>query len=241
MECFVNNVITLEDTDGIELTWGNHRAIVAMTEKIAKREGFGDVLADGVKKAAERIGRGAQEFAVHIGGVELGMHDPKFGMEGMREEGASRYQMDATPGRHTQSFGVRSYSQHLLNASGQCMFGFLGMLGMDVPKYLQGFLASVTGWERSWEELEVAAQRIMAIRQAFNSREGINPVEHKVHPRILGVPAQAKGPLSGITIDPAEQIRQDLTDLDWDTATARPNRSKLLELGLDGVAADLWP
>lgn len=241
IDCFVNSIITLEDTDGIELTWGNHRAIVAMTEKIARREGFGDVLADGVRKAAERIGRGAEELAVHIGGAELGMHDPKFGMEGLREQGAARYQMDATPGRHTQSFGPRAYTHHLINTSGLCMFGYLEMLGMDVSRYVQGFLESVTGWERSWEELEAAAQRIMAIRQAFNSREGINPVLLKVHPRILGVPAQSTGPLSGISVDPTDQIQEDLRDLDWDPVTARPNRGKLLELGLDDVAADLWP
>ena len=77
IECYENGLITRTDTDGIELTWGNHRSIVAMTEKMAKREGFGDILADGVKAAAERIGRGADAYAIHIGGQELGMHDPK--------------------------------------------------------------------------------------------------------------------------------------------------------------------
>jgi len=77
LECYENGIITREDTDGIELTWGNHRAIVAMTEKMAKREGFGDILADGVKVAAEKIGKGAEKYAVHIGGQDLGMHDPK--------------------------------------------------------------------------------------------------------------------------------------------------------------------
>jgi len=52
--------------------------MVAMTEKIANREGLGDILADGVKRAAEKIGRGAEKFAVHIGGQELGMHDRRF-------------------------------------------------------------------------------------------------------------------------------------------------------------------
>ena len=77
IECYENGLITKKDTGGIELTWGNHRAIIAMTEKMARREGFGDILADGVKIAAGRIGRGAEKFAVHVGGEELGMHDPK--------------------------------------------------------------------------------------------------------------------------------------------------------------------
>ena len=77
MELYENGILTKKDTDGIDLKWGNHQAMVAMTEKLAKREGLGDILADGVKIAAEKIGKGAEKFAVHIGGQELGMHDPK--------------------------------------------------------------------------------------------------------------------------------------------------------------------
>ena len=77
IELYENGILTKKDTDGIDLRWGNHQAMVAMTEKLAKREGLGDILADGVKIAAEKIGKGAEKFAVHIGGQELGMHDPK--------------------------------------------------------------------------------------------------------------------------------------------------------------------
>ena len=101
MECYEKGLLTREDTDGIELTWGNPQAIIALIEKIAHREGFGDVLADGVKLAAERIGRGAASYAVHIGGQELGMHDPKFDFPAFAgTPSAAKYQMDATPGRH---------------------------------------------------------------------------------------------------------------------------------------------
>ena len=77
IELYENGILTKQDTDGIELTWGNHQAIVAMTEKVANREGLGNILADGVKIAAEKIGKGADKFAIHIGGQEIGMHDPK--------------------------------------------------------------------------------------------------------------------------------------------------------------------
>jgi aldehyde:ferredoxin oxidoreductase len=66
MECYENGIITQKDTGGIELTWGNHKAMVEMTEKMGRREGFGDLLADGVKVAAERIGKGAERYAIHI-------------------------------------------------------------------------------------------------------------------------------------------------------------------------------
>ena len=77
IELYENGILTKKDTDGIDLKWGNHQAMVAMTEKLAKREGLGDILADGVKIAAEKIGKGAEKFAVHIGGQELGNARPE--------------------------------------------------------------------------------------------------------------------------------------------------------------------
>ena len=108
IELYENDILTEKDTDGIDLRWGNHRAIVAMTDKLAKREGLGDILAGGVKIAAEKIGKGAEKFAIHIGGQELGMHDPKLPSSGPRSMTAARYLMDATPGRHSTLFGPSS-------------------------------------------------------------------------------------------------------------------------------------
>ncbi len=70
IECYENGLITSKDTEGVELNWGNHRAIIAMTEQMAKREGLGDILADGVRAAAAKIGGGAEKFAMHVGGQE---------------------------------------------------------------------------------------------------------------------------------------------------------------------------
>ena len=112
IELYENGILTKSDTEGLDLRWGNHQAMVAMTRKLVKREGVGDILADGVKKAAEKIGKGAQQYAVHIGGQELGMHDPKLSRPGRLD--AARYQMDATPGRHTQNFGPSNFQSHVV-------------------------------------------------------------------------------------------------------------------------------
>lgn len=77
MECYEAGILTKEDTDGIDLTWGNSDAMIAMIHKIARREGLGDILADGVKRAAEKIGRGSEKFALHVKGQELPMHEPR--------------------------------------------------------------------------------------------------------------------------------------------------------------------
>jgi aldehyde:ferredoxin oxidoreductase len=238
MECFEKGIITREDTGGLDLTWGNHRAIVALTEKMVRGEGFGKVLADGTQKAAERIGRGSEEYAVHIGGVELGMHDPKFG-QGPESVAAARYQMDATPGRHTQmGFGPFSFIFHIYNASGFCMFGDL--VAPDAIKYASEFVSAVTGWERSVDETLKVGERIANMRHVFNLREGINPRKYKVHPRIIGRPPQEEGPLAGVTADIEAQIDRCLGALDWDRVTTKPSQKKLLELGLEDVARNLW-
>ena len=238
IECYEKGLINKADTDGIELTWGNHRAIVAMTEKMVNREGFGDVLADGVKVAAEKIGKGAEEFAVHIGGQELGMHDPKF-PSFPESTSAARYQMDATPGRHTQmNFGPGAFTFQLVNATGWCMFSDL--VGGNTIKYITEFMSAVTGWNRSEDEMLKAGERIYNMRHIFNLREGINPIQYKIHPRIVGRPPQKEGPLAGVSLDIKAQIYENLDALDWDRVTTRPSKKKLLELGLDDVADDLY-
>jgi aldehyde:ferredoxin oxidoreductase len=77
MECFENGLLTTADTDGIELRFGNADALLAMTEKIARREGFGSVLANGVRRAAQKIGHRAERLAMHVKGQELPLHEPR--------------------------------------------------------------------------------------------------------------------------------------------------------------------
>ena len=240
IELYENGILTKKDTDGIDLKWGNHQAMVAMTEKVAKREGLGDILADGVKKAAEKIGNGAEKFAVHIGGQELGMHDPKLGVPW--PVAAARYQMDATPGRHTSDFGPFGFRAHILNPSGLCVFnGFVIMPGPENDKRMVGFLNAVTGWDYTLDELLKTSERIVNLRHAFNLREGINELKWPVHPRIVGKPPHATGPLAGVTADIEAQVYWCLGALDWDRVTTKPSKAKLLSLGLDDVAKDLWP
>jgi len=82
MECFEKGLISLEDTEGLDLTFGNADAMVEMIERIAFRRGLGDLLAEGVKRAAEKLGGEAKKYALHVKGQELPLHDPrgKFGV-----------------------------------------------------------------------------------------------------------------------------------------------------------------
>jgi aldehyde:ferredoxin oxidoreductase len=96
MELYEKGILTKEHTGGIDLTWGNTSGMLALVQKMIDREGIGDILADGSKLAAERIGKGAHEYAVHAGGQEPAMHD------GRQDPGfAVHYSVEPTPGRHT--------------------------------------------------------------------------------------------------------------------------------------------
>jgi aldehyde:ferredoxin oxidoreductase len=172
---------------------------------------------------------------VHIGGQELGMHDPKLmpPMVGNIASAAARYQMDATPGRHTQGFGPGSFMSHALSAAGLCYFG-------RMTPYLTNFMNAVTGWDYSEDELFKAGERIATMRHVFNLRESINPLKWQVHPRIIGKPSFESGPLAGVTADIEAQIYWNLGALDWDCFTTKPSKKKLLYLGLDDVVKDLW-
>ncbi len=96
IECFENGLLTLEDTGGLQLNWGNASAILTLLRMMINREGLGDLLADGSRVAAEHLGQGSGAFAVQVGGQELGMHDAR------HDPGfALHAAVEPTPGRHT--------------------------------------------------------------------------------------------------------------------------------------------
>jgi aldehyde:ferredoxin oxidoreductase len=257
LECFEKGLITTADTGGIELTWGNDEAIVAIVQKIAKREDLGALLANGVKRAAENIGRGAGDFAIHIQGQELPAHDPKYAIEL-----GTTYKLDATPGRHSQGsegrhppglipeYDPKSFCGrgeihrrganfvHIINCSGMCSFMY-GVL--PSVNNVTDFINAVTGWNATTEELLVTGERIANIRQAFNIREGLNPLSFKVPDRVIGRPPKTVGPTAGVMVDEITLYTEYLKAMDWDLETAKPSKKKLTELGLDNVVRILWP
>jgi aldehyde:ferredoxin oxidoreductase len=257
INCFENNIISKKDTGGIELTWGNHKAIVDLTEKIANREGIGEILSNGVKAASAIIGKGSEEFAVHVQGQELPAHDSRF------EPGfAVSYTLDATPGRHCQ-FGsfvlpsgierelpeirfvfdkteykdrakaqrVMSSFMHIINTLGACLFGYFSG---DVTNWQECYSA-VTGWDVSLRELIKTGERIGTIRHLFNLREGITPTNMS-YPKIAkGIPPLESGPLKGIVVDFDSMRKEYLEEMGWDLKTCIPSGSKLKDLELEDL------
>ncbi|MHB8104095.1 MAG: aldehyde ferredoxin oxidoreductase family protein [Dehalococcoidales bacterium] len=255
MECYEKGLITKKDTGGIEMTWGNHKALVEMTEKMAKREGFGDILADGVKVAAEKIGKSAAEYAIHVHGQEVPGHNP-IATPAM----GTTYLTNATPARHTQGseehhapgflpeINRTLYSgrgeahkkgsnfQHALMCTGMCLF--VNMAVPD-PDDIARFLRLITGWDITTDELVLAGERIENIRQAFNLREGIGLQSYKISGRLLGKPPHKVGPIAGVTVDEKTLVKDYLKAMQWDPETGKPGKKRLVELGLGDVAEAL--
>lgn len=256
LECYDKGLITREDTDGIEMTWGNHHSILDMLEKLARREGFGHILADGTQKAAERIGKGSEQYAMHIHGQEYAAHDPR-----RAYPFAAAYRMDATPGRHTRDSGMplggldkppfdpnsftgRAPAQkvgmaffHVIDSCGCCHFviGSTGNAGIMID-----FINVATGWDMTVDEAVRTGERIANIRHCFNVREGLNLIQYKSPDRMIGNPPLKEGPIAGRTVDEEMVVREFCQAMDWDLKDARPSREKLAELDMDYAARVIW-
>lgn len=224
IECAEHGLIDGELDDGLTLSWGSPEAIVELVRRIARRDGIGDMLADGVKRAAERIGGRAHDFAMHAGGQELPMHDARY-----EPALGLAYVVDPTPGRHNtansgflhtpglrhvleakglSSAGRYAYDEkgeefalinrylQVVNCAGLCQFSLM----MGRPP-VREWLNAATGWELSLEALLRIGHRVQVLRHAFNLREGIRVEDVSLPPRAVGRPPLDKGPLRGVSLD----------------------------------------
>lgn len=263
-EAYDLGLINDEHTGGLVLRWGDPKGMLALIHQIARREHIGTYLADGVMRAARKIGRGAERFAMHVGGQELPFHDPRYS-----PSFATTYLTDPTPGRHTAggahvletAYGhlpfpvdgvkrVRRYDYaskgpvHALATRQKQVQVALGLCEFEAHvgsfDYAQ-MVRGATGWELSTDELLEVGERIQALRQAFNWREGIRPGDWRVPDRALGRPPQTVGPTAGITVDVEQMARSYYQAMAYDPESGRPLPDRLRALGLERVAADLWP
>jgi len=267
IECYENGLITDEDTGGVKLNWGNAEAIVQMTEKMVSRSGLGDILADGVKRAAEKIGKGAEKFAIHAGGQELPMHDPRFD-----PTFGTAYEVEPTPGRHTISSDtyvmlmelhkkfkeVKPFKQVSLKSSkynydkagefqtiNSCFVQVVNSAGVCLFGVLVGeypmmeWINAATGWKLTPQDVLNIGERILTLRHCFNVREGIKPQDTQIRNRGGGYPALDKGPLANVTLDLDKMAGRYYQKLGWDYETGLPEKTRLETLGLANVIEDL--
>ena len=242
MDCFENGIITENDTDGIQLNFGNADAMVKMVEMIAMRQGIGDLLAEGVKRAAEKIGKGASEFAMHVKGQEFPMHEPRFKpgmgmgyaisptgadhMQGMHDAGST----DVGPDK-VRRFLYSQFWSSFRNCAGICVF--LSYMRNQFPEIIQG----LTGWNVTDWDLMKVGERTLNMTRAFNVREGFTKADDIFPKRIHET--FTSGPLAGVgygedKLSEAVSMYYDMAG--WDRETGVPGKGKLQELDIEWVA-----
>ena len=259
MECFEQGILTEKDTGGLKLNFGNAQAMVQLVEMIARREGIGETLAEGVARAARVFGRGAEDFALHIKGQELPMHEPRFkpgmgvgyaisptGADHCHNIHDSLYVkrvgeldelgiFEPLPCQDLSPAKVRmlvygSLWRHALNCLVFCYFVPLN------SGQMADLIRGVTGWNTTVWELMKVGERCMAMTRAFNIREGVTK-DNDYLPRRFFVPFTS-GPLNGVSIDKGEldqAIDTYYAMVGWDKNGA-PTLAKLQELSIEWVA-----
>jgi len=266
MECFEKGILTKEQTDGLEITFGDGDMVVALVEKIARREGIGDLLSGGTRAVSEKLGQGSDKFAMHVKGLELPAYDTRAAkITGLGYVTANRggdhmtgYIQGPTfidiPFLIVDDSSIRDPFQAnpeeahvlvdmenalaVLDAFGGCKF-----MGMLLPAdELIELLVHATGWEFTLEDFRKAGERIYNLARAVCIREGTSRKDDVLPERLMVQPIP-EGPAEGMVNDREmlELMKDAYYDFrGWDSATGIPTKEKLRELDLESLIPDLW-
>ncbi len=262
MECFENGLITEKDTGGRSLKFGDSDALVWLIEEFVKQENIGKLLAQGTKRAAEKIGHGAQKFAMQIKGQEMPVHDGR-GKTGVglgfavSPTGADHIETPHDPnfmgeavaklapvGLHdpviplemnpqkVRFFYIGQQTWGLNNCYGICNFTSVPAHALTFQALVDSITA-ITGWESSVYEIMKVTERSNNMMRVFNIREGFSAKDDRVVDRWFE--EFKTGPLAGKRMDPGEfeEMKELYYEMcGWDRY-GNPTRGKLVELNLE--------
>ncbi len=263
MECFEHGLLTTEDTGGMDLSFGNAKSMVKMVELIGKKQGLGALLAEGTKRAAEKIGKGAEDLAVHIKGQEVPMHDPR-----LKRGEALGYAVSPTGADHVhnihdtflypqlpkkynslgvlepvpvEDFGPRKVRLYKYVGDWRTLNNFLVMCLFPPWNVNQkvDIVRSVTGWNTTAFELMKVVERGNTLARIFNIREGFTEKDDWLPPRFFQ--PKTSGALNKTSVKPEDLQKAKLLYYEimgW-TEQGIPKKSKLDELGISWAANKL--
>jgi aldehyde:ferredoxin oxidoreductase len=261
-ELYEKGIITKEDTDGLELTYGNHAAMISLIKKIGQREGFGELLADGTLRAAKRIGKGAEAYAMQVKGLELAGYEPRglkatgFGyatstIGGSHGNGSLAFQEWGMPvpravDRFTEEgkadIVIFNQNRAGLEVGIVCAFAF--SCGDWYPKLFGRMMTAVTGIEEfsHWDYLNKVGERVWNLDRAFNVRDGFDRRHDTLPQRVQTEPLHTrKADGEGQMVRALETFLDEYYRLRGWTEAGIPSREKLQELGLGYVVKDIEP
>jgi len=263
MECFEKGILAKENPEGLKIAFGDPEVMIALVHKIAKREGIGDLLAEGTRHMAQRLGHGSERFAMNVKGLELPAYDSRGAkITGLAFATANRGGDHITayiqaPTYLAAPFLVIEESEiqdplqenpeeakvvkdledalTVFDAAGCCKF--MGM-ALDAQEW-SDIITTLTGWEFGVEEFRKTGERIYNLERAFNVREGLTRADDTLPKRLLEEPLP-EGPAEGhvnnleILLNPYYEFRR------WDKTTGKPTPEKLRELGLEQVISQIY-
>jgi aldehyde:ferredoxin oxidoreductase len=254
MDCHETGILSHEDLGGIDAHFGNAEALIQLIEKIGKREGIGDVLADGVKVAAEKIGKGSDKLAQNIKGLEVTGYDLR-----CLKTAALGFAVSFRGADHNRSgaytFDMTGKVDRLKAEKGR---GKLVKDSEDVYALLDSFIVCknargtfykeladmaklytyVTGYEMTPEELSLAGQRINTLARLINVREGLSRKDDTLPWKVMNQPIPDDGPVKGavVTQDELDLLLDDYYQSRGWTADGIPTKSQLDKLGMAGLS-----
>jgi aldehyde:ferredoxin oxidoreductase len=261
MELYEKGTLTKDDLDGLDLTWGNMDAVMVLIKKIAYREGFGDILAEGSLKAAQKIGSGAEDLVVQVKGLEAPMHDPR-GFHGM----GLAYMMSNRGACHLQHAvlateqGMASWPQLFdmkddyqgTSSEGKAMLVYnsenYGILANSLsichylvyilkPETILGAFNAITGWNLSSADLLKAGMRDWTLKRGFNNLLGITAKDDKLPKKLLTALEEGGGAGS---IPDVELLLKEYYALRGLNERGYPKQEILVGLGLDELEKRLY-
>ena len=204
MECFEKGLLTTKDTDGVELTFGNHAALITVIEQIGNRSGIGELLADGVRLASSRLDQGSKHWAMHSKGLEIPGYDPRamktlalgfaVGLRGACHNRSPGYEVDITGqmNRFKDETGkgvlVKDLEDFAAVLDSLILCKFIRKCFDDFYTEAGYLYSQATGLDMTPAELKVAGERINNIKKAFNIREGWKCSDDWLPPRLFSDP-----------------------------------------------------
>jgi aldehyde:ferredoxin oxidoreductase len=259
MELFEREILTHRDTDGLELRWGNHQALIELINKVASREGIGDLLAEGVKRAAEQIGKGAEDYAMHVKGMEISAYEPRAAKaHGLNYATANNGASHNYGYARQEIFGGRlprpvdrfadegkgditAWNQKMTAAEEVgilCNFASAGVVNLEVMGRL---LVAATGMSEFGDAqyLERVGERILCLERCFNVREGFSRKDDRLPHRMLTEPLRNAGPSTGQVVRKLDTLLDEYYAALGYAPNGVPTPQKLAELGLDFAIEDM--
>lgn len=256
MECFEKGLLTSKDTEGLELRFGNHEALLKAIEMIGLRRGLGDLLAEGVKRASAKLGKGSEHWAMHAKGLELPGYEPRslktqglgfaVGTRGGCHNRSPAYEVDMS-GKVDRFKGERGRGQPTMEQEdfaatidSLTLCKFLRRCFNDFYAETAQLYTMVTGLQMTPEELKRAGERISNLKKAFNIREGWSRADDTLPPRVLHDPLpDGAGRGSVLSQDELNLMVGDYYEARGWTRDGLIPREKLQKLGLEDVAPQI--